>query len=179
MKRPNQFSALLIFSVSALTLSALAQNSGAGSGSGSTPGAGSNSRSDRYPSASTNASGSTGSSISRSSDMTGVNSSSQGSLSFDKLDTDKDGRISLTEYIKHAGQGSSASDSSTGSRSGASTGVSGGSQSSQPSQSGLYGQSGRFTATQFQKLDTDHDGYLSRSELNAVQNGSSSDKIKP
>ena len=119
--------------------------------------------------------------------MTGVNGGSQGSLGFDKLDMDNDGRISLTEFTKHAGHGSSAStsrsatgamdsssnsttDSAMDGRSGVSTGVSGGSQ---PSQSGQY------TAAQFQKLDTDHDGYLSRSELNAVQNGSSSDQIKP
>lgn len=202
MKRPNQFASLLLVSISALTLSALAQSSG--SGSGATPGAGSNSSIDRPPSSSSGTAGSQPGSVteppmpsssgsvtgsastdsSRSSATTGVNNGRQvgvqGSLSFDKLDADNDGRISLTEYTKLSSQSSSAglSGGATGSMEPSTSGATSASRSSTSTGISSGAQSGQYTAAQFHKLDRDHDGYLSRGELTAAQNASDSEQIK-
>lgn len=98
---------------------------------------------------------------------------------FTQLDSDRDGRVSLTEYSRTSrlnpaassssstsGAAAGSASSSTGGRSGATTGVAGGSQAAQN------------PAELFRQLDRDSDGYLSRTELEAAP-GKSSGGIKP
>jgi hypothetical protein len=186
MKRSTQLASLALASLAVLAIPALAQSSGstpgssadkvrpptATPGSNATPSSGSVSGSSTEPYNPT----SSGSSVNRpsspnsgsdrvspdldsSTPRASSNANPVGVLNsnFAQIDSDTDGRISLTEFTQLSSTGSTTSGSSvaTAGRSDSTTGVTSGS---------LY------TPEQFRLLDSDHDGYLTRAELNASSN---------
>lgn len=162
MTRSKQITPILVAGLSLLALPALAQSSGSTPGVSPDP--------DRPASSSTSGSSVSSPSSSQSdSTLTTPRSSSttgntQGSgvgwinSNFTQVDKDSDGKISQQEFTE-AGQSQSgvSGSSSVTPRSGGVSGVSG----------------GQYSAEQFRQFDKDHDGYLTRDELNASGNSSS------
>jgi hypothetical protein len=189
MKRSTQLASLALASLAVLAIPALAQSSGStpgssadkvrpptatpgsnatpsSKGSGSVPG----SRTDPYnptssgssvnrPSSPNSASDRVSPDLDSSTPRASSNANPVGVLNsnFAQIDSDTDGRISLTEFTQLSSTGSTTSGSTvaTAGRSDSTTGVTSGS---------LY------TPEQFRLLDSDHDGYLTRAELNASSN---------
>lgn len=193
MNRSNKFTALLIaagLSVLALPLPAQISSSPAAPGERTLPAGPGVSPDSRTGSASTDSSPSAQPGPQRNTTVYGPRGAifdppvtSPTRAGFEQLDADRDGRVSLTEYIqsslvdsgrsaaqgsdvtpgpssessgRRAGSGGVSDDSATapiGSRSGAGTGISGGKESAER------------RAERFRELDRDHDGYLTRAEL--------------
>lgn len=166
MKRSNQSAALFVAVLSILTIPSLAQSSSSGSSDPSLqPGGGSVSDPQMPPP------GRPGSVVNPT-DSTGVSGmnheiqpSPQRSIGFEQIDADGDGRISLSEYTR-----SSLVNSGRASQSNTSTGTPGRSSETTRSSSGTAGgtQTTPSSADVFRQLDRDHDGYLSRRELDAA-----------
>jgi Ca2+-binding EF-hand superfamily protein len=96
-----------------------------------------------------------------------IHPDAQRSVRFEEVDADGDGRVSLTEYSRASllNSGRSSPDINSSDRP-----VSRSSETTSPKTGA--GQSEPNSADVFRQLDVNHDGYLSRSELEAASSNS-------